>query len=355
MAMANFLIGRYAHTQIMPNLTKKFIQSIIIIIFLGGDKMKYRILSATLISGLLASNIANAIVSKDLNYPTGDLSAHQIISQNYFVNHFYSFKNYAISKQGKAITALILRAKDSNPLTLTLERYLNNEPKAKGIHAQDLAIFRSGKLKGTGMLITDFQDQSKSQSYEIFIPSIRKVRRFAQPARDDSWGGSDFTFGDVTLRKPQHETHELLGSQNFVGCLDIMKNVQRNKYTQHAKIEADCSPDGKSVYRLKSTAKDKNWWYDERISYIDKKTFADYRSEYFKDGRQIKTIDRSWVSAGLDDARANYWGYWYGHNLVTGHETLAFIPANVTKINHKYKSRNLWSTKTLRKIPRKIK
>jgi len=43
------------------------------------------------------------------------------------------------------------------------------------------------------MLITDFSDQAKSQSYEIFIPSIRKVRRFAEPARDDAWGGSDFT------------------------------------------------------------------------------------------------------------------------------------------------------------------
>jgi hypothetical protein len=290
-----------------------------------------------------------------LAYKSSGLSANDVAAQNYFVNHFYSFGNYAITKKGKEITALILRAKGSNPLTLTLERYLNNEPKAKGVNAQDLAIFRSGKLKGTGMLITDFSDANKSQSYEIFIPSIRKVRRFAEPARDDAWGGSDFTFGDVTLRKPKHDTHELLGKTTFAGCLNVMKDVKRNKYTQKANIVADCSTDGKEVYKLKSTSTDANWWYDNRVSYIDTKTFTDYRTEYFKGGNKVKVIDRSWVSAGLDDPRASYWGYWYGTTLETGHETMAFIPSNVTKVNHKYKKKNLWSTKTLRKMPKKIK
>jgi hypothetical protein len=205
------------------------------------------------------------------------------------------------------------------------------------------------------MLITDFSDVNKSQSYEIFIPSIRKVRRFAEPARDDSWGGSDFTFGDVTLRKPKHESHELLGKATFAGCLSVMKDVKRNKYTQNAKIEADCSTDGKEVYKLKSTANDANWWYDNRVSYIDAKTFADYRTEYFKGGNKVKVIDRSWVSANIDDPRGSYWGYWYGKTLATGHETMAFIPSNVTKVNHKYKAKNLWSTRTLRKMPKKIK
>lgn len=117
---------------------------------------------------------------------------------------------------------------------MSLERYLNNDYDDGIVNSKDLAIFRSGKLKGTGMLITDFVDQGKSQTYEIFIPSIRKVRRFAEPARDDSWGGSDFTFGDVTLRKPKHENHILIGTGNMSGCLDVMDLPanQRNKYTK---------------------------------------------------------------------------------------------------------------------------
>ena len=316
--------------------------------------MKHLALSVALATSLVSS-VAMATVSKDLAYPSGSVSANDVANQNYFVNHFYSFGNYAITKKGKEITALILRAKGSNPLTLTLERYLNNKPTKTGVNAQDLAIFRSGKLKGTGMLITDFVDQNKSQSYEIFIPSIRKVRRFAEPARDDAWGGSDFTFGDVTLRKPKHDNHELLGKTKFSGCLGVMKDVKRNKYTQKANIVADCSTDGKEVYKLKSTANTANWWYDHRVSLIDAKTFADYRTEYFKGGKHIKTIDRSWISANLDDPRASYWGYWYGKTNTTGHETMAFIPSTITKVNHKYKAKNLWSTRTLKKMPKKIK
>jgi hypothetical protein len=47
---------------------------------------------------------------------------------------------------------------------------------------------------------------------------------------------------------------------------------------------------------LKSTTKFENWWYDYRISYVDTKTFVDYRTEYFRDGQKIKVIDRDWVS-----------------------------------------------------------
>jgi hypothetical protein len=316
--------------------------------------MKHMVISVA-VAASLAASVATATVTKDLAYKSSGLSANDVAAQNYFVNHFYSFGNYAITKKGKDITALILRAKGSNPLTLTLERYLNNEPKAKGVNAQDLAIFRSGKLKGTGMLITDFSDANKSQSYEIFIPSIRKVRRFAEPGRDDAWGCSYFTFGDVTLRKPKHESHELLGKATFAGCLGVMKAVKRNKYTQKANIVADCSVDGKEVYKLKSTANDANWWYDNRVSYIDATTFADYRTEYFKGGNKVKVIDRSWVSANIDDPRGSYWGYWYGKTLATGHETMAFIPSSITKVNHKYKAKNLWSTRTLKKMPKKIK
>ena len=301
---------------------------------------------------VFTSTFAN--VDKGLAYKSSGLSADDVAAQNYFVNHFFAFDNYGIGKSGNDVTAMILRPKDSNPLTLTLERYLNNKPTDEGVNAQDLAIFRSGKLKGTGMLITDFVEEGKSQTYEIYIPSIRKVRRFAEPARDDSWGGSDFTFGDVTLRKIDHETHALEGTSKMSGCLRMMKDVQRNKYTQNAKLDADCSVDGKEVYKLKSTAKDNNWWYDYRISYIDTKTFADYRTEYFKDGKQIKFIDRSWVDAGLEDPRSMYWGYWYGSTIDTGHETLAFIPRNVSVVNKSFKRKNLWSTQTLKRMPRKI-
>ena len=295
-------------------------------------------------------------VPKDLPYPSGDLNANQIMDQVYFVNHFYGFNNYAITKKGrKNITVLVIKQEGKKPTTNTLERFLNNDyPGSDPIKAQDLAIFRSGKLKGTGMLITDFQDDAKSQSYMIWLPALRKIRRFAEPSHDDAWGGSDFTFGDVTLRKPKHETHELLGKETFNDCLGhiAFAEGEHTRYTKDLPKSGSCDHKGKEVYKVKSTTKFENWWYDHRVTYIDAKTFADYRSEYFKGGEKIKVIDRNWVPLGKsDDPRAVGWGYWYGKTLATGNQTWAVIPFDVNTVDGTYKD-DWWSEKTLRKIKR---
>lgn len=304
---------------------------------------------------LTASLSAIAGVPKDLAYPTdGNLTAEQIIEQTYFVNHFYAFDNYAITKKGRDITVLVIKSEGKKPTTNTLERYLNNIYDDGVIKAQDLAIFRSGKLKGTGMLITDYEDDAKSQSYMIWLPALRKIRRFAEPAHDDAWGGSDFTFGDVTLRKPFHENHELLGKETFNDCLGFIGfgDGEHTRFTKNLPTSGSCDHKGKEVYKIKSATKFENWWYDERVSYIDTKTFADYRTEYFKNGEPIKVIDRDWVSLGAsDDPRAVGWGYWYGKTLATGNQTWAYIPAKVNAVNATYK-KDWWSEKTLRKIKR---
>ncbi len=298
---------------------------------------------------------ATAGVPKNLPYPSGNMTADQVMDQVYFVNHFYGFKNYAITDKDDKITVLVIKSEGKTPTTNTLERYLNNDyPEGDAVKAEDLAIFRSGKLKGTGMLITDFEDDAKSQSYMIWLPALRKIRRFAEPAHDDAWGGSDFTFGDVTLRKPIHETHELLGKEAFNDCLGFMAiaDDEQTRYTKDLPKSGSCSPKGKEVYKVKSTTKFENWWYDYRISYIDAKSFADYRSEYFKGGEKVKVIDRDWVPLGTsDDPRAVGWGYWYGKTLATGNQTWAVIPAGVSQVDQTYDA-NWWSESTLRKIKR---
>lgn len=306
-----------------------------------------------LVSLSLVPTLALAGVPKDLPYPTGTPTADQIADQIYFVNHFYALDQFAIEKKKRDITVLVNKSKDKKPTTNTLERYLNNAYSDGEIKAKDLAIFRSGKLKGTGMLITDYVDDAKSQSYAIWLPALRKIRRFAQPAHDDAWGGTDFTFGDVYLRKPHHENHELLGTEKFAGCLGFVALTEddQSRYTKNLPKEGACDHDGKEVYKLKSTTKFENWWYDHRISYVDVKNFADYRTEYFKNGQMIKVIDRDWKNLGLDDPRASTWGYWYGKTLDTEHETWAFIPQTVVVANGS-EDEDLWTESTLRKIKR---
>ena len=129
----------------------------------------------------LLSTQALAGVPTDLPYPTGTPTAEQIADQVYFVNHFYAVKNFSIIQDGNTITVIINKTKGETPTTITVERRLNNDYDDGVTKGKDLAIFRSGKLRGTGMLIVDFVDDSKSQSYSIWLPALRKIRRMTTP------------------------------------------------------------------------------------------------------------------------------------------------------------------------------
>jgi len=306
-------------------------------------------LSLFLTTGLLAG------VPSDLAYPKGEVKDGKTVMNNvYFVNHFYAFKNYSIEKKRRTITVLVKKSEGKKPLTDTVERYLNNDYlKDPTIKAKDLAIFRSGKMKGTGMLITDYKDDARSQEYLAWLPALRKIRRFAQPAHDDAWGGTDFTFGDVTLRKPMHEKHELLGTETFNKRVHVMNIPKAQQTSTTKKLPAGTDEyKANTVYKVKSTTKFPGWWYDYRITYVDAKNFSDYRTEYYKKGKLVKTLEKNWKSIeGQKDPRALRWFTWYAKTMETNHETMAYIPKKVTKYNTSLKSK-LWTKKTLKKIKR---
>ena len=130
---------------------------------------------------------------KDLPYPApgAKLTPEAIIDQVYFLNHFYGFKNFSIENLGsKSVTVIVNRTEGSSPKTMTVTRHINSDYNDGKIRQRDIAFFGSGKLKATGFLITDYEDESKTQSYMIYLPALRKIRRFAQPAHDDDWGGT---------------------------------------------------------------------------------------------------------------------------------------------------------------------
>ncbi|MCU7798062.1 MAG: outer membrane lipoprotein-sorting protein [Candidatus Thiodiazotropha sp. (ex Myrtea spinifera)] len=306
----------------------------------------------------LLSIDSQAAVSRELAYPAEGViqDAEEIARQVYFANHFYAFRNFSIKRRGRTMSVLINRAREGSELATAVERHLNNNYNTdETLQSRDLAIFHSGKMRGTGMLVTEYMDDQKNKDYMVWLPSLRKIRRFSQPKQDDAWGGSVFTFGDVTLRKPEDETHELIGTKPFHTCLGIMTNLEGKHYRYAGKLpERSCRHLNKEVYGLKSTTKFKNWWYDYRISYVDTKSFADYRTLYFKNGELIKIIDRDWGLVNTEeegDPRALFWKYWYGLDLRTGHESLAVIPKKVVEYNSNRRN-SFWTEKTLRKIKR---
>ena len=310
------------------------------------------------LAGALYASIVAASdgIDRSLPAPQGEPTADEIARQVYYANHFLAFNNFSIDSHGMSSAVLINSDSDGDLSTIAVERHLNNAyDDGDAVRSRDLAIFRSGNLQGTGMLVTDFRDDDRSQSYLVWLPALRKIRRFAEPDHDQAWGGSVFTFGDVTLRKPRHETHELLGKKPFRTCLGVIADLEGKPFRYAGDMpRRSCRHVNKVVYGLKSTTKFENWWYDYRISYIDTESFADYRTLYYKGGELVKVIDRDWgvvEGSGTKDPRALFWKSWYGLELKTGRQSWAVIPQSVIRFNTNEPDR-FWSESTLRKIKR---
>ncbi|MDJ0807168.1 MAG: outer membrane lipoprotein-sorting protein [Gammaproteobacteria bacterium] len=294
----------------------------------------------------------------DLPYPEGPLTAEQIARQVHLVIHSGLLRN-ALSKRSKGEAALIInratlakRRSGSRPSVSSFETYINNDPQNQAVDSVRMAIITSGKTKGTGILLTSYVDPKRSSNMLMWLPSLRKIRRILEPDPQDYWFGTTLTYGELVLRKPDDETHELLGEGAFEDCLAVMElePAEMSRHTKHLP-GPQCAHQGKPVYRLKSTSRRNNWWYDYHISEIDKQSFAIYRTVYFKDAKKIKTVSVDWQSLGLDDPRITYPRYIYGVLHESGRDSLVYIPRGTIQHNVDLPDR-FWSELTLKKKAR---
>lgn len=291
-------------------------------------------------------------VDKDLPYPTATPDADTIAGNVYFVNHAYAVRNLVQERDGRRSAFVLIKPADASVRVHTVERFLNNDYHDGVIKARDLVVFRSGTLRGTGILATVYEDQAKPQDVLIWMPSLRKARRHAEPPLEDSWGGSNLTFEDIYLRKPGYETHELLGEEAFGECLSFpsLPGAADDPVLAHGP-KPRCEQKGRRVYKLKSTTRFPEWWYDYRIQYVDASSFADYRSVFYKGGRLLKVVDKDWVSMELPDPRAQYARYWYARSADTPVESLFAVPDGLTRWNTEVDP-TLWTESGLGRISR---
>lgn len=200
------------------------------------------------------------------------------------------------------------------------------------------------------MLLTEYEDASRTPVYTFWLTALRRMRRLEDNDYNRTWGRTVFTQGEMSLLKPDDETHELLDKTVFDSCLGSIQLPQnRRSRSLKLSIEPVCRHKGKKVYRLKSKRKAAGGWYDYRISYVDTLSFADYRTEYFKDNKKIKFIDRDWRATPLDDRRALQWHHLYGKNLINGRETYIAVPGIALAFDSD-KQPSFWSESTLRAL-----
>ncbi len=290
-----------------------------------------------------------------LAYPTGEINGQQIAEQVYAVAHGNLVKN-ASSKKNKNDIAMVVnrpptekRKPGRRPIVNTFETYGNSNPLNSDIDSMQMAIIKSGKAKGTGILYTSYTDKSRSGQLIIWLPSLRKSRRMNEPAHEDTWVGTNLTYGELVLRRPEHEVHERMPDAIFADCLITMQlnPWEVNRYTEKLP-EPQCGHKGKPVYVVKSSTKFKDWWYDYHISEVDKKTFAVYRTVYYKNDEKIKTVVIDWQSLEQPDPRIVYPRYIYALTHTTGIDSMIFVPRSTVYLNESLPD-SFWSEQTLKK------
>ena len=327
--------------------------------------------AALLLCGFPMVTVNAAVIGE--RYPDGDPAhpppADQIIAQVWYVNHLRSVRQFGIIHEGRRYPYLVYRNRRGKFRFRTLDRMLKNDfPADSGILAKDLATFYYPlAVRGTGILITDYLDPDKSQSVQVWLPALRKVRRFPQPAHEDAYAGSDWTLGDVSLRKPWHESHRLLRVERLgeadggpsLHMIDLAGARGRPYFATDLPDPAELgSLAGRQCYVVRSDTHFKDFWYDYRISWIDTERYADYRTLYYKGGKQVKIIDRLWrpmrntpPNPDIDDPRAQYWTLWYGKDLLSGHESMAVIPDGLSVWNGAIPD-STWTESYLRRLRR---
>ena len=233
---------------------------------------------------IFITTFSGQLFALELPYPQQkDLTGAQIAEQALFVIRAQLPKNAISKKQNGQMSRLINRRSGRKASVNQFESYINNNYQDHVIKQKQLAIFRSGKLKGTGILITHYNDKKRSPLMQMWLPKLRKVRRFSAPQADDFWNGSNLTYGEIFLRQLNDEEHTLLTTKTFKHCLDTLNlpKEEQSRYTKNLP-KPQCEHQGKTVYQLKSITKFSNWWYDHHISDIDTSSFAIYRTQYYK-------------------------------------------------------------------------
>jgi outer membrane lipoprotein-sorting protein len=184
-----------------------------------------------------------------------ELSARDIMEKNFYVSKVRSLKSDA--------TMVLINDKDQrrerkNTTILKLQQ--------NGIDSNLLVKFSSpADIKGTGFLQVEHIDGD--DDLWIYLPALKKSRRLVANNKKDSFVGSDFSYGDISLPKVDHYRHALLRSE-------IVEN--------HDCYVVESSP-------ADETTKS-NSGYSKKITWVRKDNFLETKVEYYDvSGRFLKS------------------------------------------------------------------
>ncbi|HAZ10614.1 MAG TPA: outer membrane lipoprotein-sorting protein [Candidatus Omnitrophica bacterium] len=227
-----------------------------IIVSKGGFKMRpIKIL-------FVASIFLLDSFSQRLSFAKDELSANDIISKSRFA--FY----YA-GDDGKARVIMELINKDGQKRLRELT-ILRKDYEEGGNQKYFMYFHKPVDVKDTTFMVYKYPD--KDDDRWLFLPAINLVKRIAANDKYSSFVGSDFTYEDVSGRKPEEDTHTLLRKE---------KLGEKNCFV----IES--IPKGSSEYTKRIS-----WIYETNFLPL-KEEFYDKQNELYRqfEAVEIKDID----------------------------------------------------------------
>ncbi len=283
-----------------------------------------------------------------------DSDLDDLLERSWRVDHFRAFDNLLIGYRGRPDMVLLSRGPKSTT-RIDSERLIQLKPKNPQLQARDLVIFKTGKLRGTGILIDDYGPDQPMQ-VRMWLPALRKIRRFSEPDPDDIWGGSHLTYGDLYLRRPRDETHRRVEGPEAPACLDDAAAIGRWANARlKTRIEPWCGLSERSLIWVESRPRKPSPHYDHRLRLLDEETGAEYQSAYFLGDRLVKRLQKNWQPVSAERPDGLVWTFWSVRlfdeaGQVTA-ESLAWAPLEAYEWDRPVKP-SLWSEKTLRRLKR---
>lgn len=215
-------------------------------------------------------------------------SAHEIMEKNFFASKVKSLKTES--------TMVLTNDKGQererkNTTTLKLQ--------PNGVDSNLLVKFSfPNDIKGTSFLQIEHIDADDDQW--IYLPALKKSRRLVANNKKDSFVGSDFSYGDISLPKVDLYRHTLLRSEAIDNhdCY-VIESVPANDNVKT------------------------NNGYSKKITWVRKDSFLDAKVEYYDlSGRLLKT--QLTTNHQLVEPSPQRWFALYREmtNHQTGHKTV---------------------------------
>ncbi len=172
---------------------------------------------------------------------------------------------------------------------------------------KDLVVITDPQqLKGLAILTWNYLDPSRYQDIWLWLPSLRKIRRVSQSEADDSALGSDWTTEELSTRRWEDETYQMIGEKKFPG---FKSDYNGNTYYK----DVEC-------YVVEAKPKREEWYYSKRMIWIDKRHGSNIHDEVYDPvGRKFKVFLKEyalWENGCVPQTHLE------AYNLQTGHSTI---------------------------------